>query len=551
MINAQQKIKQSGLPNYLGEKILLPSRFNFDYLEKELSCYKDRIVIELLKYGFPLGNTKGLGNKTVPKNHTGATCYKNEMHKLLEKEIQCKSVIGPFQESPFGKDTRYSPLNSVPKKDSKLRRLILDLSYPEGNSINCGIDKDWYLGEESKLTLPSMDQLAEQVMKLGPNCKVFKVDLQRGYRQFFVDPAAIPWLAYCFEGKIFLDCSLSMGSRSSARCCQMVTSAVVFIHTKNGYFAINYLDDLGGAETSERAEEAFQHLRQILINMGLQEAASKTVAPCTIMVFLGIEVNTITLTLTIPMEKWEEIQKVLKKWEKMERATKKQVQKLAGLLNFACRCVRSGRIYLSRILNYLRTFNGNESRMVTTDVKKDIEWWVEFAPTYNGVSLMLENDWSSPDEVFSSDSCLSGGGALTQKSFVQWTYPREITKLRCNINQLECLMVVVALKTMGKQLHRKKLVINCDNKVSVFAINSGFSRDEKIQCCLRELHKFLALNHCELKAKFLEGKLNRESDALSRWDKNPSFRQSFYELTAHLQLTQVLVPKAIWEFFVS
>ena len=68
-----------------------------------------------------------------------------------------------------------------------------------------------------------------------------------------------------------------MGSRSSAPCCQRVTSAVVFIFkTKYGQFAINYLDDLGAAAHSEGAEEAFKQLREILVNFGLQEACEKT-----------------------------------------------------------------------------------------------------------------------------------------------------------------------------------------------------------------------------------------------------------------------------------
>ena len=59
-----------------------------------------------------------------------------------------------------------------------------------------------------------------------------------------------------------------------------MTSAVVYIFkTHFGYFAINYLDDLGGAETEEKAEAAFNTLREILVNVGLQEAFDKTVPP--------------------------------------------------------------------------------------------------------------------------------------------------------------------------------------------------------------------------------------------------------------------------------
>ena len=122
------------------------------------------------------------------------------------------------------------------------------MSLPEGNSVNNRIDKDTYLDIQQKLTLPSVDALANRVSSLGAGCKLFKVDLQRGYRQLFLDPKDICWVGYVFRGKLYFDCTLSMGSKSSASCCQMVTSTVVFIHTKFGYFLINYLDDLGGCE---------------------------------------------------------------------------------------------------------------------------------------------------------------------------------------------------------------------------------------------------------------------------------------------------------------
>ena len=70
-----------------------------------------------------------------------------------------------------------------------------------------------------------------------------------------------------------------MGSHSSAKCCQRVTSAIVFIHEKQGYFVINYLDDLGSAEHADVAEEAFNHLRFILTQAGLKEALHKTGPP--------------------------------------------------------------------------------------------------------------------------------------------------------------------------------------------------------------------------------------------------------------------------------
>ena len=87
-----------------------------------------------------------------------------------------KACLGPFV-LPLVKEVCYGPLNSVPKKDSKDRCLILDLSFPEGNSINDGIQKDWYQGVEEKLQLPSLDRLVQKIVNLGPGCKIFKIDL--------------------------------------------------------------------------------------------------------------------------------------------------------------------------------------------------------------------------------------------------------------------------------------------------------------------------------------------------------------------------------------
>ena len=49
-----------------------------------------------------------------------------------------------------------SPLMSRPKKDSEMRRIVLDLSWSQGFSVNDGIDSEYYLDYESKVKLFSM-----------------------------------------------------------------------------------------------------------------------------------------------------------------------------------------------------------------------------------------------------------------------------------------------------------------------------------------------------------------------------------------------------------
>ena len=355
-------------------------------------------------------------------------------------------------------------------------------------------------------------------------------------------------MGFVFNKKFYFHCTLSMGSRSSAPCCQRVTNAVVFIYTNQGYFAINYLDDLGGAEHADKVDTAFIVLRELLKNFGLDESTSKSCSPSHIMIFLGIEVNTLLLTLTIPVDKLNEILRTLEQWGNKSTATQKEVQQLAGLLNFACHCVRSGRVYLAQILSFLHSFKTQESKQVPPETFADIQWWREFAPSFNGVSCMLENEWGTPDLLVESDSCLTGGGACTQQQYFHFEFT-ELVLDRCKyINELECVVLTLALKKWGPKFGRKRIQIHCDNKVTVATVNTGTSRNEVIQACLREIHKLMGWYSFDLKAKFLAGALNRRADVLSRWHLNSRSPEIFSQLNGGKVMHEIHVKPDISHF---
>ncbi|VDH93863.1 Hypothetical predicted protein, partial [Mytilus galloprovincialis] len=100
-----------------------------------------------------------------------------------------------------------------------------------------------------------------------------------------------------WDNKLFADRVLPMGLRSSALICQRITTAVSFMFYKMGYMVINYLDDFGGADTVDKADEAYIALGALLDSCGLEESKQKGVAPTTRMEFLGITVDTVKFTL--------------------------------------------------------------------------------------------------------------------------------------------------------------------------------------------------------------------------------------------------------------
>ena len=63
----------------------------------------------------------------------------------------------------------------------------------------------------------------------------------------------------------------------------------------SGYDIINFLDDFGGADTPDRAHRAYQNLGLLLQTLNLRESEEKSLPPSTKMIFLGIELNSLTL----------------------------------------------------------------------------------------------------------------------------------------------------------------------------------------------------------------------------------------------------------------
>ena len=341
-----------------------------------------------------------------------------------------------------------------------------------------------------------------------------------------------------------------MGSRSSSFCCQSLTNDIVFMMFKIGISVLNYLDDFASAEKRELAEFSFLTLRTMLQKCGIEESVNKACPPSTIMPFLGVLFNTETMTLEITPERLEEIKLLILMWLKKETASLKEIQSLLGKLNFIAACVRPGRIFISRLLQWLKVLYQSENRShpIPSYVKKDIQWWHRFLPLYNGVSMMMTEEFSQPDEIFSSDSCLSACGGYWEGSFFHAKFPDKILSQNFHINILEMLSVILCLRLWGSCYKGKRIKIFCDNLSVCCVINSGRAKCSILQSCLRELAFLNAIYQCEVRAVHLDTESNRLADHLSRWYTHKCHEQQFYLLTRGCNLTEYIIHESLFDF---
>ena len=243
-------------------------------------------------------------------------------------------MIGPFDMNPLGDRARFFDVDAIPKRDLTDLHIIMNLSYDsDAPSVNSAIDKDFYLGAPTKLIYPSIEDLVRLIKKKGQGCLLFKCDLWKCYRQIFMDPS-IPLLGFVIDEKMYFDVVLSMGLCIACYICQRITNSLMFAYKRLSYEGINYLDDLGAAEVQALAEKAFQVLGEMLAKLGIWEPPSKASPPSTVLVFLGVRCDSVKFTLEITQDRLAEITGNLNHWLTKEWATLKEVQSLAGKLNF-------------------------------------------------------------------------------------------------------------------------------------------------------------------------------------------------------------------------
>ena len=193
--------------------------------------------------------------------------------------------------------------------------------------------------------------------------------------------------------------------------------------------------------------------------------------------------------------------------------------------------VRPGRLMVSRMLNFLRTMEGQGVYQIPYPFKLDAKWWLRFLPEFNGIAMFPPEQWESPDTVFATDACLQACGGVCGDQYFHEMFPQPILDASNSINGLELCAVMVAIKLWGPRFRGRRVKIFCDNLVSVMVLNTNRTRVEFMQDCLREILFVAAVYEFEIRAVHLASKENRLPDLLSRWHLGHEFRSEFHKLS--------------------
>ena len=510
ILQAHSKIRQSQLPNFLGCRIPVKGQLHAHIWREYLSDYWDKQLPDLIDYGFPLDFDRTCPLLSTDKNHSSAQQFPQDIEVYLDNEVAYNAMYGPFTEKPI--HMHISPLMTREKPGSDNRRTIVDLSWPHGSSVNHGVEKNRYLQAYYHLSYPSVDHIVDYLKRLGPGALIYKVDISRAFRHLRIDPGDLDLLGLHHKS-YYLDGSLAFGFRHGSFFFQKCSDAIRYIMKKFGYpNLLNYIDDLIYIGLPSNITASYEFLLRLLHELGLDISQNKLVAPSTSVVCLGILVDSVNRTISIPEGKLAEIVKLCNTWVDKTSCTKSQLQSLLGSLLYITKCVRPARFFLNRMLQVLRDNHSNGHIRLTEDFAKDLNWFNTFLCSYNGVTFY---DNKPVQAVIELDASFTGLGAVFQNMIYALPLPQD--HLNYNIAQLEMLNIMVALKVWGYTWQNMRIEIKCDNLAVVQVLQEGKARDPLLATIARNIWMLTSVFNIHLSVSHIAGKNNATADLLSRW----------------------------------
>ena len=255
-------------------------------------------------------------------------------------------------------------------------RLILDLSSPQNRSVNDGIPLDL-----CSIRYASVDSAVEKILRLGRNSLLAKIDIKHDYRNIPFTPVTADLVCYGKEHYYSIyRYSFVIRPQIRPKISSAIADAVEWITMHRGVSCpLHYLDDF---LTMDRAEprECSQNLDTSLIHtcqsLGLPLKWPKLEGPSTVLIFLGIVLDTERLELRVLEEKLREIKVLITKWQTRKAGKKCELLSLIGKLAHVAKVIVPRRIFLRRMINTAHQVKQLHHWVhLNVEFKSDLAWW--------------------------------------------------------------------------------------------------------------------------------------------------------------------------------
>lgn len=495
---------------------LIPEFWQNNLADHPDRAFADRIVSHVSD-GCPVG-FEGPDECIISRNWPSSLDHNHAVDEFVDSNLKRGRMEGPLEKLP--PNFRCSPLGAFQKRRSNKVRVIHDLSYPPGHSVNSFIDT-----EKHKVSYSTIDD----VIKMGQqyiNPYAYKIDIRSAYMACKVRPEDRHLLGYAWPDKsgttrYYQYCCLPFGLSSAPGLFNEIADGLHYIMKKRGIpdTSSHYLDDyIAVDEGPTRASNGLKIMINTTNESGFE--AHKIIEPTQVIDHIGYVVDFIKKELRISEDRMSEIYELLSEWEAKVTASKRDILSLIGKLQFCAKVIRDGSKFIRRLIDLSkRPKHLHHKVRISHQARLDLKWWRLCIKSHNGIQA-FPREWSFDQTciVFTDASDLAAGIVCGPFWSVFEFEGRYLWMKKKSIAWRELFAIVLCMATFGSILSDKFVTMNIDNIGMMHCINNGKSKDPSIMGLIRALYFYTSTFHISYKAVHISTGDNSSADALSRLD---------------------------------
>ena len=477
-------------------------------------------------------------------------------------------VMGPVDRADLPGGVKVNGIMCREKPNGSVR-IILNMSAPEGESVNDGIDLS-----EFPAVMSSTAKWLKALERAGRGCYIMKLDWSDAYKHIRVrkEDVALQWFSWL--GKYFVELCLIFGTSSSVgiydRAAKVVLELVLLICGFLRELVCQHLDDVcaaGGQELFDFERTYRMVAEEVGVKLAPTDDPDKAFSPCHQGTVLGVYYDTVEWTWCIPADKLSRLMGQLRAAMDADCLRQDEIWSLVGRVLHYCPLVLAGRFNIDHLIK-VNGVSSEKKRLVELSpaFKRQVWFWLTMVRVSSGHCRIPDPEdrfpvWTRECYTDSAGGSMGrpgrGAGVVSESWWCYYPWARKVNcgvraedgkKLGRKLSALELVGPLICLTAGSSWCRNRPVRVWVDNMGSVKIWKKGYS---PVCGLCTTLVKAISAVAAGLGCKFTIEKITRCSgagavmaDCLSKADFN-GFRRTALEAGWGLDVGPGRIPGSV------